>query len=102
MSQLIEHYQSTSHEDDQGFLGEIVFPKVKDNYIAHDSACCERFPNSHPFPTRRIGWEHCGSVLSEAEAPRPGDAWWFLNYKQGQKTWEAPMKCRLHPDWTHG
>lgn len=104
MKELANKYKQNRYNDDQNFLTSVIWPLIKDNQISHDSACCEMFPNAHPFPTRRIGWEHIGSVISDQEAPRAGDTGIFLAYKDSQnpKPWFAPLKCRLHPDWTHG
>jgi hypothetical protein len=108
ISGLMSKFHQVNYNDDQNFLSTIVWNLIKDNQISHDSCCCTQFPNAHPFPTRRIGWEHVGAVIDLNEAPRAGDTWRFLNYKKEgiprdqTAHWENPPKCRLKPEWTHG
>ena len=51
--------------DDMRFLARQIWPKVKDMAFCHDSVSCDSFPNSHPFPVKRIGFEHLGQVYDE-------------------------------------
>lgn len=59
--------------EDMNFLGQDVWPKVKDMAYCHDSFSCDRFPSSHPFPVARIGSEHLGQVYDEHSIGRQGD-----------------------------
>ena len=55
--------------------------------VIHDSYCCETFPSSLPFPTRRQDSSlFVGSVYTNKSLPSPGI---------------CPQKCRpeRHPDW---
>jgi hypothetical protein len=72
---------------DQDFLGESVYPLVKNDILAHESVCCEKLETSVSFPTCRTGAEHGGAVLSENEEPRMGDMNVFFS------DWTAPPKC---------
>jgi hypothetical protein len=83
--------------DDQLFLSNILYPSVINTQIAHDSVCCSRFKNSFPFPSRRVGPEHVGSVYTADEEMRIVDMKFILN-----GTWIAPLPCRRFPDWTNG
>ena len=38
---------------DLHFLDKQIWPEIKNSQIAHDSYCCDRFPNARPFPTQR-------------------------------------------------
>ena len=31
--------------------------------LQHDSFSCDKFGETKPFPTKRVGWEHTGSVF---------------------------------------
>lgn len=59
--------------EDMNFLGQDVWPKVKDHAYCHDSFSCDRYPSSHPFPVARIGSEHLGEVYDEHSIGREGD-----------------------------
>ncbi|CAF1000518.1 unnamed protein product [Brachionus calyciflorus] len=47
---------------DQFFLSDHVYPKIKLNSTIHDSYLCKHYPNSRPFPTKRIGNCFVGGV----------------------------------------
>ena len=38
---------------DLHFLDKQIWPEIKNSQIAHDSYCCDRFPNARPYPTQR-------------------------------------------------
>lgn len=40
------HMYRESYGADMNLLGELVWPEVKSQQIAHDAYCCEKFPNS--------------------------------------------------------
>ena len=49
---------------DLRFLEQKIWPEVKDKQIAHDSYCCDRYPNTKPYPTRRFKtYQHVGQVI---------------------------------------
>ena len=58
---------------DMNFLGQKVWPLVKDHAYCHDSFTCERYPSSHAFPVARIGSEHLGEVYNEFSVGRATD-----------------------------
>ncbi len=80
---------------DMSFLGAIVWPKIINDQIAHDSYHCEKYPNARSFPTRRFSLEHCGGVFDEFDIPRQGD----MDILRGKL---SPMACRRKPDWVMG
>lgn len=55
--------------DDQNQLEKYIWPIVKQNVMQHDSVCCKTpqsksyWKDSRPFPTKREGGEHIGSVF---------------------------------------
>jgi hypothetical protein len=85
-----------TYEADQDFLGSVVYPRVQLDHVSHDSVLCTDFPNARPFPTRRVGAEHVGMVLSADEAPRMSDMGVFFS------SWMTPAQCRRDPGWTKG
>jgi len=79
------------------FLTKMIWPMVKNNQIAHDAYTCSKYPNSHPFPTRRpANYQHVGQVFFENDKARMGD---IDNFIRGRDT---PMACRKHPEWKYG
>lgn len=82
---------------DLHFLEEMVWPEVRNLQVAHDSYCCDRFPNARPFTTKRpITYQHVGQVFDEFENPRLMDIDGFI---RGVPT---PGSCRKHADWIYG
>jgi len=81
---------------DMNFLGTMVYPKIENNIIAHDSYHCDRYTNSHPFPTRRFGWEHVGQVFDARDIAREGDIP-FISNRPGNNE-----KCRKKPEYIYG
>lgn len=56
---------------DLHFLEDQVWPDIKHIHIAHDSYCCDRYPNTKPFPTRRAPtYQHVGQVFDGEGNPR--------------------------------
>ena len=52
-----------SYGADLNFLARYVWPEIEHRQIAHDSYCCEKFPNAKPFPTKRPPtYLHVGQV----------------------------------------
>lgn len=82
---------------DQYFLREFVWPQIKFDHIAHDSYFCKekQFPNAHPFPTQRQGFEHVGQVYIDNK-PRESD---MTKYFPGKPN---PPECRKQQEWTWG
>ncbi len=100
MGDLIEKFayaQEFVYGADQDFLSSVIYPKIVYNQIAHDSACCTSYKNSIPFPSRRIGAEHVGGVMTYDEAPRVASMKTLM-----VPSWQAPLGCRRFPDWIKG
>jgi len=72
MRSMMRRYGS-GYLADMNFLGADIWPKVKDFAFCHDSFSCQSFPASHPFPVKRIGYEHLGQVYDENSIGRQGD-----------------------------
>jgi hypothetical protein len=47
---------------DTNWLNARVWPEAVKDVLQHDSFSCAKYTGSVPFPTRRVGWEHVGSV----------------------------------------
>ena len=58
----IAAYKAVDFWADAHFLGNVLWPKIKPYIYCHDSFGCQKFPNSHPFPTKRNGLEFVGAV----------------------------------------
>ena len=59
---------------DMAFLNDIIWPKFNKNHVyCSDSFSCDKWPGSHPFPVRRLGYEHVGQVYGPNEMFRPDD-----------------------------
>lgn len=57
---------------DMNFLNDVIWPIAQKSVMQHDSFSCDKFGGGRPFPTRRIGWEHVGSVYIDGKM-RQGD-----------------------------
>lgn len=98
MTNMVSQFKNRqSYGGDLQFLGEKIWPLVKNDQIAHDSYSCKKFPNSHPFPTKRPDdFQHVGQVFDEHDNPRMGDINCCL---RGNPT---PPACRKQKDWKFG
>ena len=56
---------NSAYLQDMDFLGSVIWPKVKAHAYCHDSVSCTTYPNSHPFPVRRVDLEHVGEVYDK-------------------------------------
>jgi hypothetical protein len=77
---------------DMEFLQSSIWPRIQNDQIAHDAYHCERYPNTRPFPIRRVNLEIVGGVFDENDEPRSGDKRLFTT---------TPVKCRGKPSWTY-
>ncbi|KAL0479384.1 3-phosphoshikimate 1-carboxyvinyltransferase [Acrasis kona] len=94
MSELVKQWKSKdAYLADMEFLGSVVWPIVEKNHMAHGSYHCERYPDTIPFPTRRVNKEIIGGVYDDQDRPREGDSALLT---------EVPLKCRKHPDYIYG
>ena len=113
--------------NDNDFLLAHVWPQL--DYLAHDSYCCEEFPDTdtnegtdtgtgtvtdtdaqgrnssrarsvHPFPSERIDFEHCGQIFSYGGEGREDPV--LAAHVEQMEGWVAPMRCRGRPDWEYG
>lgn len=61
------------YDSDQQFLKRVIWPKVKDKALQHDTCWRHHFPNSEPFPTPLSynNLRFVGEVFDENDQPRP-------------------------------
>jgi hypothetical protein len=91
------HWNRDVYMADIIFLHKMIWPKVKDKQIAHDSYCCIYFQNTRPFPTQRYpNYQHVGQVYSEFNEPRMADI------DGNMRNVENPVDCRKNSDWVYG
>lgn len=82
---------------DLHFLEQKIWPDIKHKQIAHDSYCCDRFPNARPFPSKRPAtYQHVGQVFDAQDNARLLD---IDGYIRGVP---VPGTCRKHSDWIYG
>jgi hypothetical protein len=98
MKERVEGWESRDeYSADLNFLEQKVWPDIKNNQIAHDSYCCDRFPNARPFPTKRpMTYQHVGQVFDAEDHPRLNDIDGFI------RGVPVPGSCRKHADWIYG
>jgi len=98
MGALVKKYSNKGkYGGDLTFLTDKVWPQVKANQISHDAYSCHKFPNAHPFPTKRpANYQHVGQVFFENGKWRQGDIDGFMRGR------EVPVQCRKKPDWKYG
>lgn len=82
---------------DLHFLEQKIWPDIKHKQLAHDSYCCDRFPNARPFPSKRPPtYQHVGQVFDAHDNPRLMDIDGFI------RGVPVPGSCRKNPDWIYG
>ena len=98
MAERIEAWESRDqYAADLNFLEQKIWPDIKDRQIAHDSYCCDRFPNARPFPSKRpMTYQHVGQVFDAEDHPRLNDIDGFI------RGVPVPGSCRKHADWIYG
>jgi hypothetical protein len=98
MSRYIDEWSSRDqYMADLHFLEEKIWPIVKKKQIAHDSYCCDRFPNARPFPSKRpLMYQHVGQVFDENDNARMMDIDGFI------RGVPVPGSCRKRVDWIYG
>ena len=85
------------YSSDLKFLKSAIWPDIRDKQISHDSYCCDRFPNTKPYPTRRFKtYQHVGQVFDSHDMPRMID---IDSYIRGVP---IPSNCRKDADWIYG
>ena len=52
---------------DTNFLNDEIWRIVQESVLQHDSFSCDKFGGGKPFPTKRIDWEHIGSVFIDGK-----------------------------------
>ena len=58
---------------DMTFLAQEIWPKVEAHAYCSDSVSCDTWPNAHPFPVPRYGYEIVGEVVDDNEKERDVD-----------------------------
>lgn len=98
MKDRVESWKSRDeYMADLHFLEKEIWPDIKHKQISHDSYCCDRFPNTRPYPTKRYStYQHVGQVFDKNDNPRLADIDGFI---RGIPT---PGSCRAKPDWIYG
>jgi len=96
MPDMIRSTSRSGYGADLSFLTHKVWPQIQNDQISHDSYSCSRWPNSHPFPTKRPdNYQHVGQVF-ENNLPRMGDINCCLIGNPN------PKECRKEEDWEFG
>jgi len=94
---ILNWHSRDEYMSDLYFLEEHVWPDIKYKQIAHDSYCCDRFPNTKPFPTQRFStYQHVGQVFDQYDQPR------YLDIDGYIRGVPIPNTCRKQPDWIYG
>ena len=97
MGGRIANWSSKSaYGQDMDFLNQDIWPLVRDKQLGHDAYCCEDFPNTRPFPTKRYGnYQHVGQVFNYLDEPVP-------SHIEDIRLKLLPDACRKHPTWVYG
>ena len=94
---VLAWWNKDEYAADLHFLEDQVWPDIQHAHIAHDSYCCNRFPNTKPFPTKRPAtYQHVGQVFDGDGNPRLSD---IDGYIRGVP---VPSSCRKKPGWIYG
>ncbi|XP_053381187.1 uncharacterized protein LOC123552226 isoform X2 [Mercenaria mercenaria] len=88
MEHLLQHQvMNDNYLQDMDFLNSVVWPIAQPSVYQHDSFSCDRFGGGHPFPSKRVGLEHVGSVYINGKM-RKTDTDILSNAK-------APAQCQI-------
>lgn len=94
---IMSWHKRDEYMADLYFLEESIWPDIQYKQMAHDSYCCDRFPNTKPFPTKRYPtYQHVGQVFDAHDNPRFND---IDGYIRGVP---IPGSCRKQADWIYG
>lgn len=98
MQAKVEKWEAKDeYMDDLRFLEDAVWPDIEHKQLSHDSYCCDRYSNTHPFPTQRNKvYQHVGQVFSHSDEPRLLDIDGFI------RGVPVPGMCRKEPKWIYG
>ena len=98
MKELVEDWPNKDeYGADLNFLETIVYPLVQHRSLMHDSYCCDRFPGSRPFPSKRYpNYQHVGQVFDSQDVARLTDIDGFI------RGVPIPSSCRKHAEWIYG
>lgn len=98
MKEMVEAWNSRDeYMADLYFLEEQVWPAVYNSHMAHDSYCCDRFPSTRPFPSKRDAtYQHVGQVFDSNDQYRLSDIDGFI------RGIPVPGSCRKNEDWIYG
>lgn len=66
-SLLIQRPMSNVYIEDMNFLDSVVWNIAQQSVLQHDSFSCGKFGVDHPFPRKRVGFEHVGSVYIDGK-----------------------------------
>jgi len=83
--QMVHMSTRDDFSQDNNWLNARVWPEAVKDVLQHDSFSCTKYKGSVPFPTRRVGWEHVGSVYLNGQM-REGDVEVLRHAK-------APLEC---------
>ncbi|ESO00763.1 hypothetical protein HELRODRAFT_175241 [Helobdella robusta] len=53
----------SDYNQDNEFLTDVIWPAFKNSSACYDSVSCHSWPNSRPFPVKRVGTEHLGQIF---------------------------------------
>jgi hypothetical protein len=96
-NKILEWENRNEYMADLHFLDKIIWPEIKHKQVAHDSYCCDRYPNARPFPTKRyMTYQHVGQVFNENDEARLTDIDGFI------RGVPIPSSCRKQSDWIYG
>ncbi len=96
-SEILGWSSRDEYAADLHFLDQRIWPLVRDKQLSHDSYCCDRYPHTRPFPTRRAStYQHVGQVFDANDNPRLMDIDGFI------RGVPIPVSCRKQADWIYG
>jgi hypothetical protein len=98
MEQLINEWDNRDeYGADLNFLEQIIYPLVEPISFQHDAYCCDRYPASHPYPSKRYAnYQHIGQVFDKDNVARLTDIDGFI------RGVPVPASCRKHAEWLYG
>ncbi|KAH8095045.1 hypothetical protein JL720_2317 [Aureococcus anophagefferens] len=98
MAKEVKNFENKQgYGGDLQFLNTVVWP-VKNNQFGHDAYTCNKYPNSHPFPTKRPeNYQHVGQVFNANDQSRARDINGYMRWRKIPPSAGSRRRWRLGP-----
>ena len=81
MEQKLNKHKNNAYIADMHWLNKVVWPIAQKSSMQHDAFSCKKYKGAISWPTKRVPWEHVGSVVRKGKL-RKGDVQILKRTKQ--------------------